>query len=146
MKKYFGRRAIATLLDYGLYLVLASGYMLIFGVPNNEGGSKVEGMAVVPLLVYWFVYFVGLEAVMSATPGHIVVDLKVVRLNGKRIDFVQALKRRLCDPFDLFLYGIPAAIAVKNTKYGQRLGDMWARTCIVRAGEEEYLQNPVNSC
>ena len=44
---------------------------------------------------------------------------------------MQAFKRHLVDPIDFLIWGLSAAIAIKNSDKHQRLGDMWAKTIVV---------------
>ena len=67
------------------------------------------------------------EAWYGATLAHQGMNLKVLTVDRRRIDFSQALKRHLLDPIDILMYGLPAIIAIKNSERHQRLGDMWAR-------------------
>lgn len=132
---HIGRRAFATCLDYAVCFILSYLYIWYAGEPTDTGHS-VQGIAALVPVLYWFVYFVVGEALLSATPGHVALGLKVVRLDGRRIDFIDSLKRHLLDPVDFFFYGIPAIITIKNTAHAQRIGDIWAHTRVVLADEE----------
>ena len=64
--------------------------------------------------------------------GHMIMQLKVVSLNGSAISFGQSLKRRILDGIELFAtFGIVAFITVKNSEKHQRVGDLWAKTIVV---------------
>ena len=68
---------------------------------------------------------------MGNTLGNYLQKLKVVSIqeSKKDINFGQALKRHLVDMLDVwFFLGI---ILFKNTKYNQRLGDLWAKTIVI---------------
>jgi uncharacterized RDD family membrane protein YckC len=134
--KYFGRRILATSIDYGVCFLLFYLYARYAGEPT-ETGYSVHGFAALIPVLYWFIYFIVSEALLSATPGHIAVGLKVLRLDGKQPGIVDSLKRRLMDPIDFFFFGIPAIITIRNTPYAQRLGDIWAHTKVLRTEEEE---------
>jgi uncharacterized RDD family membrane protein YckC len=75
--------------------------------------------------------FVVIEGIDGATLGHHLFKLKVVKLNGERIGLREALKRHLLDGIDLFFYGIPAFITIRNTEKHQRIGDLWAKTFVI---------------
>ena len=108
-----------------------------FGEVNGEGGKQVTGaLALIPILV-WFIYFVLFEATFFATLGHQLFHLEVRTLDGSKIDFTQALRRRLLDFIDICFLGIPAIIAIKNTEQHQRLGDLWAKTKIMKIEEKK---------
>jgi uncharacterized RDD family membrane protein YckC len=136
-RKNFGKRVLATLIDYTLYLVFFVGYVSFFGHDNEEGGKTVEGWLALPVLLVWFVYFVAVEGYEGATAGHAVVHLKVVTLNRNKISLGQAFLRRLLDPIDILFWGIPATIAIQCSDKHQRLGDLLAKTIVVDTRDPE---------
>lgn len=131
------KRIFATIVDYGLYLLAFYDYVMFLGHDNDEGGKTVSGLLALPIFIVWFIYFVLIETLYGATPGHMVFSLKVQTLNRKSIQLTQALKRHLLDPIDILLYGIPAIIAIKNSDKHQRIGDMWAKTIVVDTADRE---------
>ena len=136
-----GKRIAATLIDYGLYFLLFVTYVKWFGHSDNIDGKIVDGLQALPIFIFWFFYFVCVEALLNATLGHFLLHLRVVSIDRKSIDFSQALRRHLLDPIDIVMYGIPAIIAIKNTSKRQRLGDMWAGTVVVDTKDpEQYPQ------
>jgi uncharacterized RDD family membrane protein YckC len=99
-----------------------------------------------PIPIFWFLYFVVVEAFYGATLSHQAFNLKVLKIDRKEISFAQALQRHLLDPIDILFYGIPAIIAIKNADKHQRLGDMWAKTIIVYINDpEQYSVNKEES-
>jgi len=134
-KRYLGLRIVATLIDYGIYFIVVFIYIMMFGAQNDEGGYTVSGsLALIPI-IFWFLYFVLLEAVNQATPGHDVLKLIVVKTKGDRISFTDVLKRRIVDMIDIAFYGIPALICICNTPKFQRIGDLWADTVVVKRSD-----------
>lgn len=131
------KRVLATFYDYGLFFLATSIYVGFFGHDNDEGGRTVSGLLTLPIIIFWFIYFVIIEGFYGATFGHQAFNLKVLKLNRMNIGFSQAFKRHLIDPIDIFIYGIPAIIAIKNSDKHQRLGDMWAKTIIVDTTDRE---------
>ena len=134
-KRYLGLRIAATLIDYGIYITVIAIYITMFGNSNDEGGYTVTGLPALFTVVFWFLYFVVLESINQATPGHDVLKLVVVKIKGDKIDFTDALKRRLLDMVDIAFYGIPAMICICNTPKFQRLGDLWADTVVVKRSD-----------
>jgi len=117
---------------------------MLAGHDNDEGGKTVNGLLALPIPTVWFIYFVVIEAINGATLGHQGLDLKVLTVDRNEIEFTQALKRHLLDPIDIFIYGIPAIIAIKNSDRHQRLGDMWAKTIVVdKKDKEQFLVNNI---
>jgi len=110
---------------------------MVFGVDNEEGGKTVSGLMALPIPLFWFIYFVIIEAFYGGTLSHQGLNLKVLTLDRKDIEWTHALKRHLLDPIDILLYGIPAIITIKNSEKCQRLGDMWAKTIVVDIKDAE---------
>ena len=136
-ESHLTKRIIATIIDYGIYYMFFFIFIGFFGEENGEGGKQVTGaLALIPILV-WFIYFVLFEATFFATLGHQLFHLEVRSLDGSKIDFTQALRRRLLDFIDICFLGIPAIIAIKNTDQNQRLGDLWAKTRIMKIEEKK---------
>jgi len=125
------KRIIATIVDYAIIFLITYLYIEIFGDDKPEGGKEVNGLLALPLFLGWFFYFIIVETFCSATLGHQALNLKVVTIDRREIGFTEALKRRLVDPIDIMMYGIPAIIAIKNTDKHQRLGDLWAKTIVI---------------
>lgn len=134
------KRIWATIIGYGLFLLVFSVYVMFLGHDNDEGGKTVNGLLALPLPIVWFIYFVVIEAFYGATLGHQALYLKVLTLDRKEIEFSQALKRHLLDFIDILFYGIPAIIVIRNSEKHQRIGDMWAKTFVVDTSDpEQYL-------
>lgn len=135
------KRILATLIDYGLYLLAFYLYVMQFGHENDEGGKTVSGLLTLPIFFAWYIYFVIIEAAYGATLGHQGFNLKVLTINRRSISLTHALKRHLLDAIDILFYGIPAIIAIKNSDKHQRIGDMWAKTFIVDTTDPEQYIN-----
>jgi uncharacterized RDD family membrane protein YckC len=131
-KNYVKLRVIATLIDYGIYFLLLIIYIYCLGTKNDDDSMQVNGLLALPIFVFWFLYFVVLETVNQATPGHDICKLVVVRSNGEKITLGVAFKRRIIDMIDVLCYGIPALICIYNTPKYQRLGDLFADTVVVK--------------
>jgi len=88
-----------------------------------------------PIFIFWFLYFVVLETVNQATPGHDICKLIVVRSDGQKITLYDSFKRRVVDMIDIGIYGIPALICINKTPKHQRLGDLLADTVVVKKSD-----------
>lgn len=130
-KPHLKLRIIATLVDYGIFFTIVFVYGYIFG-EKTEDGWALNGLPALPVPLFWLLYFVVVEAVSQATPGHDICKLKVVTTDGCKITLSAAFKRRICDPIDIFFYGIPGIIAILKSTHHQRLGDMLANTIVVK--------------
>ena len=134
-KRYIWPRIFATLIDYGIYFVLLYLYIIKFGDQTSDGTYEVNGLLFLPVPTFWFLYFVVTEAFNQATPGHDICKFIVVKANGEKIGLTDALKRRIVDPIDIFIYGIPALICIYKTPKFQRLGDLLAETVVVKKSD-----------
>jgi len=142
---YLKLRIFATLIDYGIYFIIFVLYVTLLGIETTSGTWEVTGLPALPVFLIWLIYFPGLEAFNQATPGHDIFKLKVIKVTGEKIDFIDAFKRRLCDPLDIFIYGIPAVICITKTDKHQRIGDLLAGTVIVKkddVNETEFNIKP----
>ena len=126
------RRTLATIIDYGLYLIFFSWLVTTYGAPNEEGGYTLNND---PkgwwIFVVWIIYFPIVESIRGQTLGKLILGLRVVTKNGHPISFGQAFKRHLVDAIDFFFFGIVAFITIKNTPDHQRVGDLWAKTLVI---------------
>ncbi len=129
---YLTIRIITTIIDYGLFYLFLMIYIGFFGHDTGDGEQEVNGAMTLPIILVSFIYFVLSEIIFSATLGHQLFVLEVRQTDGSEIYFTQAIKRRFLDPIDIFIWGIPAIIAIKNTDKNQRLGDLWAETVIMK--------------
>ncbi len=136
-KSNLKKRFLASFIDYLLIFLLTFFYVEKFGIVTEEGGKSVQGLATLPLFMVWFLYFVIIETYHGATLGHKAFNLLVLTEERTEIGFTHVLKRHLLDPFDFFIYAIPAIVAIKNTEKKQRLGDLWAKTIVVDITDSE---------
>ncbi len=133
--RYIKLRIFATIIDYGIYFTVFLLYCYCLGSKNDEGNYQVYGILALPIPILWFFYFVILEAVNQSMPGHDICGLVVVKADGAKIGFTDALKRRILDRIDIFIYGIPALICIYNTPKFQRFGDLFADTLVVKKSD-----------
>ena len=135
------KRFLASFIDYLIIFILTFLYIQKFGEITEDGAMAVSGIKTVPLILIWLIYFVGVEGYQGATLGHKAFNLLVLKENRKPIDFIDAFKRHLLDPFDFFMFAIPAIIAINNTDRKQRLGDLWAKTIVVDLTDNEQFDS-----
>lgn len=140
-KPHLTKRIIATIIDYGIFYMFLLIYIGFFGQDNGDGVQEVTGLMTLPVIIVWFIYFVLSEIMFSGTLGHQLFELEVRAKDGSKIYFTQAIKRRLLDPIDLFMWGIPAIISIKNTDQHQRLGDLWAGTTILKIENKKAIDD-----
>jgi uncharacterized RDD family membrane protein YckC len=135
------KKYLATIIDCAYYFIPVIIYIEFFGIDYGDGGKTVNGFLAFPLILYWFIYFIMVEANYGATLGHQAMGLKVIDVNGKKIGYSQAVRRRLCDFIEIQFFGIPAVIVIKTTEKHQRLGDLWANTVVIDLKDAERKNN-----
>ncbi len=127
------KRALATIFDYTILFLLFYLCSRTLGEPDPVNGGYTlhlpEGFIV---FLLWPVYIIVIERIYGATLGHRLFNLEVISLRNSKLTTAQVIKRRFCDPFDiLWMFGLLAFILVKNTRFHQRLGDIWAKTIVI---------------
>jgi len=110
-------------------------YVYSVGEQTGEGTWTVNGLPALVIPAFWLLYFVVLEVINQATPGHDICKLKVFKTDGNKITLYDAFKRRICDPIDLMPFGIPALICISKTDKHQRLGDLLANTVVAKVSD-----------
>ena len=134
------RRAVAQLVDSAILagpMVVAS-YELFSGFQEMDGPfGMVGGLAWVAAGLFWallaFLAYSVLEGRWGRTPGKWITGIQVVGTDLQPCGFGRALVRnllKLVDGFFNFLVGI---LLVALTNNWQRLGDMAARTVVIRS-------------
>jgi uncharacterized RDD family membrane protein YckC len=119
-------RFVATLIDVVIIFIIAG--VLAIPFQNQLSGA-------VSLLIF-LLYFIVLEGAYGQTVGKMAVKIKVVREDGTKIDYTDAVVRNVLRLIDLIPYFIPyllGAILIWSSDKQQRLGDRVAHTVVVKA-------------
>lgn len=128
------KRMLAGIIDYSLMFGMLYIMFAYFGEPNSEGGSSLHGFPALITLLIWCGYMIGFELKFGGTLGNLLFDLQVISIrdnNSTSLTFKQSFKRHLVDMIDLWFFGLIGILLIKNTKYNQRLGDLWAKTIVI---------------
>ncbi|MFD2565876.1 RDD family protein [Pseudotenacibaculum haliotis] len=143
-KPYLGDRIVAGFLDYLLICGFLFYYAINFGEPNEDGGYHLTGISAFAPVVFWGIITIGSEQLFGATVGNLLVGLKPLSIDenthdywGNRVTFSQSLKRHLLDPVDMFFFGIVGIVTISNSDKHQRVGDIWAKTIVIRKADLE---------
>jgi uncharacterized RDD family membrane protein YckC len=147
--KGFGRRAVAYIIDllilsalnfigFVAVFIFLTLLMLVIFYPNSEVTSFLEkvstpGRASLLLVssLISLVYFVSFEGIYGATPGKLILGMRVINeKDGQPCNLKSALHRGLWRFIDGLLFGV---IAYTNMEapLQQRLGDKKAGTIVV---------------
>ena len=128
-----GLRAIAVIIDTVLLMFL--GYLIakMTGQTTGDGFNLQGGSA-----FFWFLiamaYYVIMEATSGGTLGKKAMGIRVVRADGGAISWQAAIIRNLLRIIDGFAFYLVGAIIVWVSKSKQRLGDIAAKTLVVKKG------------
>jgi uncharacterized RDD family membrane protein YckC len=131
------QRTIAFIIDYTIYFTIVYLYIDLFGIEetDEDGNIKkvVKDLLVLPLILIWFILLPILEGTMNQTFGKKSVGIMVISTDRKD-DFgiIKAIKRRCLDWFELNFFGVVAYFVSKNSPMHQRIGDILAKTVVVK--------------
>ena len=101
---------------------------------ETETGYELNGLSgLLSWFIPWVVFTIGFEKLFGATLGNGIVGLKPIQENFyEKISLSQSVKRHLADPVDMFFFGLVAILTIRNTDKKQRVGDIWAKTIVVK--------------
>ena len=130
------RRIVATLIDGVILSVILNILGRVFDVKVPSGTLDLTTLSFGGSLLAAGVvlaYYIVLEGWFGRTAGKLVTGIRVVDDNGNRPGFVSALVRTLLRLIDGIFAYLVAFIIVVNSSRRRRLGDMAAKTLVVRA-------------
>jgi uncharacterized RDD family membrane protein YckC len=132
-----GRRIVATFVDGVVFSGLNAGLAHFFGTRRADSGFDLTRLSVrgsLWLTLIVFLYYVLLEGLVGRTVGKFVTGIKVIDAEtGGRPGLLSGFVRTLLRLIDGFLGYLLALIVVVNSDRRRRLGDMAAKTLVVRA-------------
>lgn len=132
-----GRRVVATLIDGLIFSVIGYLATSLFGTTVESSSFQLTtlspgGSAV--LFVVALAYYILLEGLLGRTVGKMATGIRVVREDGATPPgFGPATIRTLLRIIDGLLGNLVGFIIVQASQKRQRLGDMAAKTLVVRA-------------
>lgn len=134
-------RALAWTLDLLIvifgYILLMQLVQIIFGRFQNRGWYMFWG--VMPVLIFFMYHIVWEIANGGQTPGKMLMNIRVVRLDGKDPEWSDVVLRSTLQLVDsLFCFGIIGALLIKTTTKCQRLGDMAANTTVIKLHQDGW--------
>jgi uncharacterized RDD family membrane protein YckC len=132
-----GRRVVATIIDGIIFGIVSSILSAIFGTKSTGSGFSYTRLSTggsLILLVLVVLYYVFMEGTLGRTVGKMATGIRVVREDGTTPPGAgAALIRTLLRIIDgLFAY-LVGFIIVLSSDRRRRLGDMAAKTQVVRA-------------
>jgi uncharacterized RDD family membrane protein YckC len=136
-----GSRTLAILADLGVCgVMLLTVYVLTMVVSNSvsdwltrTGSSAL--MILLLLLIFftqWVYFFLFEWRWNGQTPGKRLMHLRVIKVDGAPVSWVDVLLRNLARPIDAFgPMGLLGLLLIFVTPRAQRLGDLMARTLVI---------------
>jgi len=136
-------RIVAIIIDsvilwvvmFVISLPLGMGTMMMGSVTNPMAAAQLAGASMIVSILGILIglgYFVYFEGTTGQTIGKKIVNIKVVREDGKPMDYMTALVRtvlRVIDGIGFYIVGLIVLLASKDK---QRIGDMAAKTLVVK--------------
>lgn len=132
----FGTRCIAAIYDYTILLVMMIVIAILFARSTPLNADNQPRWAALYLILFALVMFYHLLFEFfwnGQTPGKRWTNIRVVRSNGMPLTASSILIRNLVRLFDFlpFFYGF-GLLVLFATKQTQRLGDLAAKTVVIR--------------
>ncbi|HZG14082.1 MAG TPA: RDD family protein [Candidatus Bathyarchaeia archaeon] len=127
----FFRRWAATVIDFILLIFFTGAIVYV----DDRFGEQIANPFIACLFVGVICYYLLLEGFTGYTLGKFALRIRAVNQIGRPPGFVKALLRtflRIIDTNPFLLGGVPAGICVLASRKKQRLGDMAAKTYVVK--------------
>ena len=105
-------------------------------IPEYLLGNQTYQATLLVWLGLLVAYFPLMEALLGRTVGKFATGTRVVNASGANPSFAQSIVRtlfRLVEVNPILVGGAPAGVAVLMSRHKQRLGDMVARTYVLRS-------------
>jgi uncharacterized RDD family membrane protein YckC len=144
-----GNRFIACAIDHTIQVIALIALIIAFAIISDAAdlGNRltsapkwVQALLIILAFVLMAGYFAIFEWIWNGqTPGKRWLKLRVIREDGRPINFFEAMVRNLLRQFDIMpapFYSI-GLISVFATSRDQRVGDLVAGTVVVRERETE---------
>lgn len=144
-----GSRTLAILVDIGigaLALFIVYGLTLIFARDvANDWLTRVSSNALTTLLIllifgFQWCYFNVFEWIWNGqTPGKRLLHLRVIKVDGSPVSWIDVLLRNLSRPVDtLGPMGLIGLLMIFVSRKGQRLGDLMGRTLVIHETQIDW--------
>jgi uncharacterized RDD family membrane protein YckC len=148
-------RVIARLVDIVFGIVSAYFAMIVvaaFSVKSKDPAPIVlpgelsepaflihTGAMVFSMLVGSIILLTLPEWLFGTTPGKALFGVRVTTERGRRASFVRVFLREILFLFDAAFFGVVGFVCMSMTEQRQRLGDMIARTVVIRSTDERFV-------
>jgi len=127
-----GVRAVAYIIDSLIFALIVLAVLYAAGAADALLDSTALSWPQLAVIGGQCGYFFIFEALFGRTPGKMILQLRVVRADGRRVGVGGAFIRNLIRPLDLFFFGVIGAASILAGFKRQRLGDRLGHTQVVR--------------
>jgi uncharacterized RDD family membrane protein YckC len=128
-------RSLAAILDFTIVSIIWYFVIETWGTFNAAGDKELVGLGATALMTGTAAFWIVPEWLTGATFGKWSCDLCVVNMSGNKISLAQSVKRNGLRLIDFFPWYLTGFIAANLTPSRQRLGDLWAKTLVVKRSE-----------
>lgn len=138
-----GDRILATLLDYLFFLAY---FLLVIFIGVLTKGRLYDSIAVVSLIFLPILFYDLLceTFLQGMSFGKMIMKIKVVKIDGTQAGFGAYLLRWLLRIVDTrILSGVVALITILINGKGQRIGDIAARTTVIKLKQKVQLNDTI---
>ncbi len=138
----FGSRFVAAMMDYAVIILLLIGVTWLFLRVKSDNSAISPLYYIVIFLITWGYHLIFELIWNGQTPGKRRAGIRVIQSNGLPVTVSSILIRNIIRLFDFLpvLYGL-GLVMLFATKRTQRLGDLAARTVVIREQRQVTLQN-----
>jgi uncharacterized RDD family membrane protein YckC len=131
-----GKRVLATIVDALIFSVYFWVLAMLVGNSSTEAGGislSLGGLGTLLYIVGIFAYYLLLEGYLGQTLGKMLLGIKVVREDTGGVPGLGAAAlRTVLRIIDGFFFYAVAFVSVLATQKNRRLGDMAAKTLVIR--------------
>lgn len=132
-------RAIALVVDIAVIAIVS---LILWGLQAWLFPSATILLMYLVILPFFLLYSLAFEQLNNGQSlGKMALKLRVIRMDGERVNFFDYLMRWMFRAFDIyFSFGGIAVLSVVSTTNSQRIGDLLANTVVVNVGKTERMK------
>jgi uncharacterized RDD family membrane protein YckC len=136
------RRSLAAVVDASIVFCLSFLIVIKFGTETPEEQYLLSGIPAALMFLGMALFWIIPEWLTGMSFGKWSCDLHVVDMTGKKISLSQSVKRNVLRVVDVQAAYLVGFICARLTPKRQRLGDLWAKTIVVRGSEIQRQSIP----
>jgi uncharacterized RDD family membrane protein YckC len=127
------RRILALIIDTVLISIVGGIIISAIGGMLGRVDYETTGSASILIFLIYMGYFIYMEGAYGATLGKKLLGIRVVTMDNRPLSWTKAVVRNLMRIVDEFLFGLVGLISILLTQKKQRLGDLLAKTIVIKA-------------